>query len=69
MDNKGISRLIKLQLNYMPILHITSQNLVGHDLYTTDTYSFSGIRLYVMRSDEDSGNENSKAILDFIHNR
>lgn len=54
LDKKSISRLVKKQLSDMRGWSIESQNLIGHDLYTTDTYTFPGTELYVMTRDEDS---------------
>ena len=54
MDNKSISKLVKKQLNDKKSWTIESQNLTGHDFYTTDSYSYPGMKLYVMKQDEKS---------------
>lgn len=54
MDTKSINRFIKMQLNDMSGWSIESNNLVGTDLYTTETYTFPGTELYVMQQSEES---------------
>lgn len=54
MDTKSINRFVKMQLNDMSGWSIESINLVGTDLYTTDTYTFPGVELYVMQKSENS---------------
>ncbi len=54
MDTKSINRFIKMQLNDMRGWSIESNNLVGTDLYTTNTYTFPGTNLYVMKQNQDS---------------
>lgn len=53
MKSEDISKLVKMQLNDMRGWGITSQNLVGTDLYT-GTYTFPKSKLYVMKPREDS---------------
>lgn len=53
MKSEDISKLVKMQLNDMRGWSITSQNLVGTDLYT-GTYTFPKSKLYVMKPREDS---------------
>ncbi|MBQ4263497.1 MAG: LCP family protein [Bacilli bacterium] len=53
MKSEDISKLVKMQLNDMRGWSITSQNLVGTDLYT-GTYTFPKSKLYVMKPKEDS---------------
>jgi hypothetical protein len=43
-----------MQLNDMRGWNIESINLVGTDLYTTNTYTFPGVELYVMEQSESS---------------
>ena len=54
MDTKSINRFVKMQLNDMRGWNIESNNLVGTDLYTIETYTFPGTNLYVMQQDEES---------------
>ncbi len=56
METKNINRFIKMQLNDMRGWDIESQNLVGTDLYTKNTYTYPNIELYVMKQDEKSVN-------------
>ena len=43
-----------MQLNDMRGWTIESVNLVGTDLYTTETYTFPGTELYVMEQNKES---------------
>lgn len=52
MDTKSINRFVKMQLNDMRGWNIETNNLVGTDLYTTNTYTFQGTELYVMKQDK-----------------
>ena len=52
MDTKSINRFVKMQLNDMRGWNIETNNLVGTDLYTTNTYTFPGTELYVMKQDK-----------------
>lgn len=54
MESKNINRFIKMQLNDMQGWNIESQNLVGTDLYTKNTYTYPNLELYVMKQDEES---------------
>lgn len=62
MESKEINKFVKMQLNDMSSWNIDSQNLVGTDLYTKDTYTFPNLELYVMKQDGDSINEAIKKI-------
>ena len=68
LDSKSISRLVKMQLNDMRGWSIDSQNLVGYDRYTTDTYTFPGTNLYVMEHDANSISE-AKEKINLIMNK
>lgn len=57
MDNKSINKFVKMQLNDMSNWSIESQNLAGRDYNSTNTYTFPGINLYVMKQDEESINK------------
>ena len=59
MDTKSINRFVKMQLNDMRGWSIESNNLVGTDVYTPNTYTFQGTELYVMQQDTESV-ENAK---------
>ena len=61
MDTKSINKFVKMQLNNMSSWSIESNNLVGTDLYTINTYTFPGTELYVMKQSEES--------VDFAKNR
>ncbi|MBE6138495.1 MAG: LytR family transcriptional regulator [Firmicutes bacterium] len=67
MEYDSISNLVKKQLNDMKGWTITSQNLTGHDLYTTETYSYPGMSLYVMQQDEQSINEAKQKIKEVMN--
>lgn len=54
METKNINRFIKMQLNDMRGWNIESQNLVGTDLYTKNTYTYPNLELYVMKQDKNS---------------
>jgi len=68
LDSKTISRLVKMQINDMSSWNIEMQNLVGSDLYTTNTFTFPGLNLYVMEQSEDSVNSARNKIKEFINN-
>ena len=57
IDSKSINKLIKKQLSDMKSWTIEGQNLTGKDLYTTGTYTFPEMKLYVMEQDQNSVNE------------
>lgn len=67
LEYESISNLVKKQLNDMKGWTITSQNLTGHDLYTTETYSYPGMNLYVMQQDEQSVNEAKQKIKEVMN--
>lgn len=54
METKSINRFIKMQLNDMRGWSIESQNLIGTDLYTKETYTYPSLELYVMKQDKES---------------
>lgn len=54
METKSINRFIKMQLNDMRGWSIESQNLIGTDLYTKETYTYPSLELYVMKQDKKS---------------
>ncbi len=54
METKSINRLVKMQLNDMRGWSIETQNLVGTDLYTKETYTYPNLQLYVMKQDKES---------------
>lgn len=54
METKSINRFIKMQLNDMRGWSIESQNLIGTDLYTKETYTYPNLQLYVMKQDKES---------------
>lgn len=66
METKNINRFVKMQLNDMRGWSIESQNLVGTDLYTTETYTFPNIRLYVMEQKQDSVDEAKEKIEEYF---
>ncbi len=57
MDSKSINKFIKMQINNMSSWKIESQNLTGTDYSSTNTYTFPGLNLYVMKRDEESINK------------
>lgn len=54
METKNINRFVKMQLNDMRGWSIESQNLIGMDLYTKETYTYPSLELYVMKQDKKS---------------
>ena len=66
MDTKSINKFIKMQLNDMRSWSIESNNLVGTDLYTIETYTFPGTSLYVMQQDEQSVTEAKFKIKEYV---
>lgn len=68
MESKNINRFIKMQLNDMRGWSIESQNLVGTDLYTKNTYTYPNIELYVMKQDEKSVNSVKEKIKKYLNN-
>lgn len=66
LDSKSISRLAKMQLNNMSSWSVDSQNLVGSDFSSSNTYTFPGTELYVMKQDENSVNSVSDEIKKFL---
>ena len=54
MDSKSINKFVKMQLNDMKGWSMESQNLTGTDYSSTNTYSYPGLNLYVMKRDEES---------------
>lgn len=68
METKSINRFIKMQLNDMRGWSIESQNLVGTDLYTKNTYTYPNIELYVMKQDEKSVNSVKEKIKKYLNN-
>ena len=54
METKNINRFVKMQLNDMRGWSIESQNLIGTDLYTKETYTYPSLELYVMKQDKKS---------------
>lgn len=52
METKNINRM--MQLNDMRGWSIESQNLIGTDLYTKETYTYPSLELYVMKQDKKS---------------
>ena len=56
-----------MQLNDMRGWDIESQNLVGTDLYTKNTYTYPNIELYVMKQDEKSINSAKEKIKKYLN--
>lgn len=67
IDSKSISRLVKMQLNQMSTWNIESQNLTGTDYYTSETYTFNGTNLYVMKRNEESVTNGIKNIKSYLN--
>ena len=61
-----ITSLIKEQINNMSTFSIEKQNLVGHDAMEP-TYSIPGMELYVMYPNQESINNASKKILEYMN--
>ena len=62
MSEKDINKFVKMQLSDMRGWTIDSQNLVGSDLYTYDTYTYPTLKLYVMKQDQESVDDAKKEI-------
>lgn len=69
LDSKSISRLVKMQLNDMSSWKIESQNLTGTDYYTTETYTFPGTSLYVMKRDEEVVAKTKEEVNKFLYSK
>ena len=67
MEPSNINRFIKMQLNDMRGWNIESQNLVGTDLYTKETYTYPNLKLYVMKQDEKSVETASEKIKGYLN--
>lgn len=67
METKDINKLVKMQLNDMSTWSIESQNLVGTDLYSKDTYTFPNLELYVMKQDTESVNTAKEKIKGYLN--
>lgn len=52
METKNINRFVKM--SDMRGWSIESQNLIGTDLYTKETYTYPSLELYVMKQDKES---------------
>jgi len=68
LETKNINKLVKMQINDMRGWNIESQNLVGFDFKTTETYTFPGQNLYVMKQNEESINASKEKIKGIIGN-
>lgn len=66
MDTKSINKFVKMQLNDMSSWSIESNNLVGTDLYTPNTYTFPGTELYVMEQNKESVDFAKSKIKEYI---
>lgn len=66
MESKNINRFVKMQLNDMRGWNIESQNLVGTDLYTYDTYTYPTLKLYVMEQNQESIDEAKLRIKEYF---
>lgn len=67
LETKNINRFVKMQLNDMSSWNIESQNLVGTDLYTKETYTYPDLQLYVMKQDESSVKSASEKIKKYLN--
>ncbi len=67
MDSKNIKRFVQMQLRDMRGWNIESQNLVGTDLYTKETYTYPNLELYVMKQDEKSVETASEKIKGYLN--
>ncbi|MEG2232469.1 MAG: LCP family protein [Bacilli bacterium] len=66
LDSNSIAKLVKQQINKMSNWKIINQNLVGHDLFTYETYTFPNVRLYVMKPNDESIKKVKTKIKNFI---
>ena len=66
MDRNSINKFVKKQLNDMKGWTIESQNLVGFNGSSTQTYSMPGMNLYVMEQDPESVKGASEKIEQFM---
>ena len=67
MDTSSINKFIKKQLNDMSSWSIESQNLTGTDYSSSNTYTFPGINLYVMKQDDESIKNAKKNIKEILN--
>lgn len=66
LDSKSISRLVKMQISDMQKWNIKNQNLKGTDFSSSNTYTFPGQELYVMKQNEESVTKNRETIKEFL---
>ena len=66
LDNKSMAKLVKKQLNDMKSWTIETQNLVGSDLYTFNTYTYPNLKLYVMEQNDESVENARNKIKEFV---
>lgn len=67
LDTKSINKLVRMQLSNMSGWDIESQNLIGTDLYTKNTYTFPEFNLYVMKQDENSVSSAKEKISEYFN--
>ena len=65
IETNNINKLVKMQINDMRGWNIESQNLVGTDFISSNTYTFPGQELYVMKQDEESVKQAKERIIEF----
>ena len=56
-----------MQLSNMSGWDIESQNLIGTDFYTNNTYTFPDFNLYVMKQDENSVSSAKEKISEYFN--
>lgn len=69
LDTKSINKLVRMQLSNMSGWDIESQNLIGTDLYTKNTYTFPDFNLYVMKQDENSVSSAKEKISEYLNKK
>lgn len=68
LDNKSISKLVRLQLNKMPSWELNNQNLDGSDYYPKKVYSFSNKNgIYVMKPNEETVTKAQEKIKEILN--
>ena len=66
LDNKSMAKLVKKQLSNMKGWTIETQNLIGSDFYTYNTYTYPNLELYVMKQNDESVKNARNKIKEFV---
>ena len=69
LDNKSMAKLVKKQLSNMKGWTIETQNLIGSDFYTYNTYTYPNLELYVMKQNDESVKNVRNKIKEVLNNK